>query len=1233
MVFVDISGFTAMSERLAKRGKVGAEEVTAVISTTFGELLGSIEPYEGDLLKFGGDALLLFFSGEGHEARAVAAAVAMRHKLSEVGTFHTNAGKVRLRMSVGAHTGCFDFFCVGGSHRELLVAGPAASQVVEMESAASAGQILLSSELAAALPKSNRGAATGPGFLLRGHLEASPLPPSESGTGTDDLSQFVPVALGELLATGEAESEHRPATVAFIRFQGVDSILENEGAEMAAKHLDDLVRLVQGAVDEQGVSFLATDVATDGGKVILSAGVPTTTGDDEERMLLALRQIVSAGPPLPLSVGVAWGPVFAGEVGTSRRRTYTVMGDKVNLAARRMAKTPIGEIYAAPEVLERSRTTFQATEVEPFMVKGKRLPVRAVSVGDPVGTQIRRGSGLPLIGRDEELAIMSSAWEKASQGKGRLIELDAEAGLGKSWLLEEFLLVSDPPRVIRAECRLYQSTTPYFPFRALLRQAWDLDELDTQALEEKLMATIGETSPELRPWAALIGQAMGADIPESPESSQIEEMFRPARTTAAVGDLLEATTTAPTVYVIEDTHWMDDASRELLTGLVDRLGRQPWLLVLSRRPGEDGFVASEDTKVSRIALRPLGTDQAKELIYRATEDDPLPPHQVERLAQEADGSPLFLIELLQALRSGGPVEEIPLSVEAMIAARIDTLPSTDRNVLRRLAVLGAGFLLEHAPVVTGEDPKDPQRHIQQIRRLSGFLALDETGWVQFHHSLIRDVAYAGLPYRVRDELHSMVGDSIFDTCQGNPEELSELLSLHYFFARRWSRAWRFSRLAGDRAKAMYANNEAATFYQRAMKAAGHLDWVEASERADVLTSLTEVLYEAGLFEDAIECLREAIRLTHEDPTRRGELHRWLAMGYQKLGRVSMALRETALGLSLVENVDSPAARRVKARLLAFRAAVLGEQLRARETLRVAKQAVIEAERAGEREALAHAYTHLDEAYQALGMRDQADHELMALEIFEELGDLSNIALAAANLGVQASADGRWDDAIAYYARAQEVSRRAGNDFHAAAAAANLGEVLINRGRLDEAEELLTEARRVLRAQKLVLFSLFAEGQLGRLAMERGDHDAAIAQLSKVIDEALEAGQSYVAVDISVHLADAHLRARDPEAALKVVERGQELAGEDIVLYEVPFDRLRATALILLGDFDEAARLVDRALVSAREQRLVYEEGLLLSIRASLGGEDADADAEQAERLLGDLGASDPYRSLIPSPTL
>ncbi len=194
---------------------------------------------------------------------------------------------------------------------------------------------------------------------------------------------------------------------------------------------------------------------------------------------------------------------------------------------------------------------------------------------------------------------------------------------------------------------------------------------------------------------------------------------------------------------------------------------------------------------------------------------------MERLASQADGRPLFLIELLRALRLTGSLDEIPQSVEAMIAARIDTLPLSDRNILRRLAVLGVGFLASNTPrrsfLITRKIARAP---IRDVARLSDFLSIDDTGWVHFQHSLIRDVAYDGLPYRTRERLHAQVGDSIFAGCKGHPEEFSELLSLHYFYAKRWSRTWRFSRMAGDRAREIYANHEAAAFYQRALLGPG-----------------------------------------------------------------------------------------------------------------------------------------------------------------------------------------------------------------------------------------------------------------------------------------------------------------------------------------------------------------------------------------------------------------------------
>jgi class 3 adenylate cyclase/tetratricopeptide (TPR) repeat protein len=1233
MVFVDISGFTAMSERLAKHGKLGAEELTAVIAATFHELLAAAYSFGASLLKFGGDALLLFFTGDEHALRSCAAARAMQQRLDVVGVCVTSAGKVTLRMSVGVHSGMFDFFLVGGSHRELIVSGPAATRTVEMEAAAGAGQVLLSPGTAKAIPAANRGRPSGPGVLLRGKLDVESAARRHVESSPDQLAQFVPIGLCQLLLSGEVEPEHRPAAVAFLHYQGVDDLIESVGAEVAAQRLDSLIRVVQEAADARAITFLATDIATNGGKVILTAGVPTTTGRDEEEMLLALRQVVSGEPALPVSIGVSWGRIFAGEVGTPYRRTYTVMGDSVNLAARLMARAPAGEIYATTEVVSGSRTTFAVDHLEPFLVKGKKLPVNAVSVGDPQGSKSQRAAGgLPLIGRDQELALLTAAWERARVGNGQMVELAADAGMGKSRLIEEFLTISQPVRVISAECRLYQSATPYFPFRELLGEVWGLTDLDPDASEKALFELVDTVAPELGPWLSLIGLALGLEIADSVEVSQLEDQFRPVRAMSAIGALLEATMRDPVVFVVDDTHWMDEPSRDLLASLVSGLDRYPWMFVLTRSLGAEGFLAPESPSVTRVELHPLGLDEARNLIFSATEEAPLPPQQVELLARQADGNPLFLVELLQALRHSGSLEEIPQSVEAMIAARIDTLPLSDRNLLRRLSVLGTGFQLEQVSAVLGIDGEIPLDHSRSVRRLSGFLNVDESGWVDFQHSLIRDVAYDGLPYKTRERLHAQVGDATFAACRGRPEEFAEILSLHYFYAKRWSRTWRFSRMAGDRAREIYANHEAAAFYERALISGPHLDWVTQAERAEVSTALAGVLYEAGSFEDAITSLREASRLVGDDPVARADLRLSLARCYQKLGALSRALRETALGLKQVEGNALPEARRATARLRAFRTAILSDQFRPRMALKVGLQAVEEAEASGEMDALARAYTKIDEAYQILGLRDEAVHEERALEIFEELGDLSGILLLAINLGVQAYADGRWDDAITMYSKAQEVSRRSGNIVAEGAAAANLGEVLVSRGQLDEAETVLQEARRVLRGQKVFGFALFAETQLARLTMERGENQMGADALKQVIDEANRIGQPFFAVDAAVHLADALTRSGDPERALEVIDVAKDLAGEDAALYEVPLQRLRAGALITMGRSDEALVHVEPALASAREQRLVYEEALLLAIKAQTGLDTGDA-FEEAGRLLEGLGASRPYDHRLPSPKL
>ena len=290
LAFVDISGFTAMSEQLSSLGKAGAEEVTDVMNATFAALLDVAYAEGGGLLKFGGDALLLLFDGDNHAQRAARAAFAMRSTLRTIGRPRTSAGTVTLRMHAGIHSGRFQFFLIGESHRELLVTGPAATRTVEMEAASEAGEILLSPEAAALLEAACVGEAKGAGLLLASspetHGKLAPLPDLEG----IPLEIAVPAPLrAQLLEVGPLEGEHRNAAIGFVRFSGIDEVIATEGADAASEALDALVRAVQTAAAEHSVTFLESDVDRDGGRIVLVAGAPQTFGDDEERLLRTVR--------------------------------------------------------------------------------------------------------------------------------------------------------------------------------------------------------------------------------------------------------------------------------------------------------------------------------------------------------------------------------------------------------------------------------------------------------------------------------------------------------------------------------------------------------------------------------------------------------------------------------------------------------------------------------------------------------------------------------------------------------------------------------------------------------------------------------------------------------------------------------------------------------------------------------------------------------------------------------
>ncbi|MFL5737517.1 MAG: tetratricopeptide repeat protein [Actinomycetota bacterium] len=1216
LVFVDISGFTKMSERLARKGKVGAEEVTDVLASVFGRLLAVAYGNGGGLIKFGGDALLLLFDGNDHAARGARAAAGMRSTLRSIGPISSSAGSIRLKMSVGVHSGTFHFFLVGDSHRELIITGPGASRTVLMEGTAEAGEVLVSDATAALLPASVLGDRKGEGTFLK--REPPGLVPAQSvpdvAADEVDVAEGVPVAVRAHLLSGATDSEHRRATVAFVHFDGVDEIVEQRGADELATGLQALVVSAQRAAEEHGVTFLGTDLDKDGGKIILVAGVPQAVGDDDERMLLALRSIMDAAPPISTRIGVNAGHIFAGDIGPAYRKTYTVMGDAVNLAARLMARAEPGQIIATAGVLDASSVAFRTDALEPFMVKGKRDPVTAFVVGDAIGSKKVESDDLPLAGRADELKTLTAALEDARNGSGAVTEIVGDSGLGKTRLLTEVRGLASGFRIMDAACERYQAATAYLPFRRILRDALDIEQdAGARAGGEQLRDRVLEFAPELEPWLPLIALAVDVDTDPTPEVDLLDAEFRRPKLEETVGLLLSKVLDGPTFFALEDVHWMDEASSDLLSHLARSALTHPWMFCATRRDVETGFRATAIEGATTVRLEALTPAETHDLVRSATEEAPLRPHEMETLAERSGGNPLFLLELVEAARLAGNVEGLPGSIEGIVIAQIDRLAPPDRRLLRFASVLGLSFAdtLIETTLETEPGPFDPGAW----RRLDDFLVSDGDGAHRFRHALMRDAAYEGLPYRRRRELHARVGEAIVQQHATELEDHAEILSMHFFSAQRFGESWVYSRIAGDRSKAKFAISQAVEFYERALGSAKRIEELSPIEVGELHETVGDLREQLGQYGDASAAYTEARAAFRDDPARQAGLLLKQSQSSDRAGRDTEALRWLTRGIRLLEGRTDEESLRQHARLICYYGAVRQSQGRHAEAIRLLKQAMTESERAGDRHSVAYAYGLLDWALIESGEEKQPVYMPRALEIYEELEDLPWQAFVLNNLGVLAQWTGRWDEAVDLLQRAGDIRTKLGGLVDAAFCDSNRAEILSDRGQLDEAEEIFTEALRVHKAASFLTGIGFATSNLGRVAARRGRYDEAAELYDQARAVFAEAGLDSEILETDLRSAELMLMQERSKDAGMLAENGLErvrsLGG---AVQEPGFLRVRGYALMQDSDLDAAEAAFRESLAAAREREAEFEVALTLDAMVRLGelrGTPADEEATEA----------------------
>jgi tetratricopeptide (TPR) repeat protein len=495
-----------------------------------------------------------------------------------------------------------------------------------------------------------------------------------------------------------------------------------------------------------------------------------------------------------------------------------------------------------------------------------------------------------------------------------------------------------------------------------------------------------------------------------------------------------------------------------------------------------------------------------------------------------------------------------------------------------------------------------------LARLSEFLEPIAPGRHRFSHQLIREVTYEGLPYRRRAELHGRTAAAIERAAGDQADRYAELLSMHCFYGDRFDAAWRYARLAAQRATARYANAEAAESYRRALAAAAYIADTDPLELAGVDQALGEIYVELGEMTAADLTLRRALRRVGDMPIHLARLQLKLAGLRETAARFRAAFRWTDSAERTLAGLDGPEVRVIRGQLAMRRARLNYRRARYDNALSFADAAIALAG-ADDRHTLAEALEYADLCAVELGL-PAGERAEQALAIYEELGDLAAQARVQNTLGMLAYHRGEWPKALEHYEASESADIRCGKLWNAATPAANRAEILSDQGRLEGASLALEAAMLTWRGVNAISMIAFGEYQLGRIAARRGDTGGAMRRFDSSRRHFSELGELTEVVVVDALRAECLSLSGDHEAALAMADatlsRAQALGG--VGAMTPLLQRVRGASLHELARPNDAQRALRDGLDAARQRGARHE--IAFALAALIDGEMADDAAEE-----------------------
>jgi ABC-type oligopeptide transport system substrate-binding subunit/class 3 adenylate cyclase len=691
--------------------------------------------------------------------------------------------------------------------------------------------------------------------------------------------------------------ERRPITAIFADLVGSTTLAEQlDDAEVKLIVTDAVARIV---VEIERLGGYVKDLAGDG--VLAFFGAPTASENDAERALLAGLAIVeSIGAyaaevergwgiqGFGVRVGITTGPVVVGALGAGERVEYAAFGDTVNTAARLQGAAEPGTILVDASTHRLAESLFDWDEPVEHELKGKTEPVVAYrpvhARPDAMKQRGVVGVETPLVGRDRELAHVREALAGVEAGRGGVLIVMGEAGIGKSRLLADARAEYDG-LWLEGRCVSYGESLPYWPFRDLLREwlgaAMDDPELRVRIQLRRAVADLfGEREPEIYPYLC----SLLALTPEQDAADRIADLSPEAlqyRTFEVVEELLaKLAEHRPLVVLLDDLHWADATSVQLVERLVSVGERAALLLVIVQRDERDhpswGIRELAARKVphlhSELALASLTGDAERELLHAVVGAGTLPGDLEERVLEAAEGNPFYLEEVVNSLVDSGalvhadgvwqfdhdvPVE-VPPTVERVVLARIDRLPPEHHDVLTSASALGRHFGLPLLEAVLASDGVEDALH--ELQRLDFLRATRR--WPQpeyrFKHALIQESAYRTLLPDRRRALHRAAAEWLERQYEGAEGEVLGLLAHHWLAAEDEEKAISYLARAGDKARLAWSLDEAVEDYRRLLPLLERRG--KTQEMALTLFKLALALHTALRFREANDAYQQAFGL-------------------------------------------------------------------------------------------------------------------------------------------------------------------------------------------------------------------------------------------------------------------------------------------------------------------------------------------------------------------------------------